>query len=94
MNGELYIPPLILEQGSMSQVDAGIRTSSGNDTRLTERQIEVLSLLSQGKPNKSIATALGLSEKTVKTHITAIFKALNVVNRTQAAAAARLAGLI
>jgi two-component system nitrate/nitrite response regulator NarL len=94
MNGEFYIPPLILEQGSMSQVDAGIRTSSGNDTRLTERQIEVLSLLSQGKPNKSIATALGLSEKTVKTHITAIFKALNVVNRTQAAAAARLAGLI
>jgi DNA-binding NarL/FixJ family response regulator len=94
MNGEFYIPPLILEQGSMSQVDAGIRTSPGNDTRLTERQIEVLSLLSQGKPNKSIATALGLSEKTVKTHITAIFKALNVVNRTQAAAAARLAGLI
>lgn len=94
MNGELYVPPLILEQGSNPQVDPGTRTGSGNDTRLTERQIEVLSLLSQGKPNKSIATALGLSEKTVKTHITAIFKELNVVNRTQAAAAARLAGLI
>ena len=94
MNGELYIPPLVLEQGSTSQLDAGIRTSFGNDAHLTERQIEVLSLLSQGKPNKSIATALGLSEKTVKTHITAIFKALNVVNRTQAAAAARLAGII
>lgn len=94
MNGELYIPPLILEQGSMSQADVGIRASAGSGARLTERQIEVLSLLSQGKPNKTIATALGLSEKTVKTHITAIFKVLNVVNRTQAAAAARLVGLI
>jgi two-component system, NarL family, nitrate/nitrite response regulator NarL len=50
--------------------------------------------LSQGKSNKSIALELGLSEKTVKAHVTAIFKVLNVINRTQAAAAGREAGLI
>ncbi len=61
---------------------------------LTERQIEVLRRLSEGQPNKTIALELGLSEKTVKAHITAIFKALNVVNRTQAAAIGREARLI
>ena len=61
---------------------------------LTDRQIEVLRRLSQGQPNKTIARELGLSEKTVKAHITAIFRALNVVNRTQAAAAGRDAGLL
>ena len=61
---------------------------------LTDRQIEVLRRLSQGQPNKTIARELGLSEKTVKAHISAIFRALNVVNRTQAAAAGRDAGLL
>jgi two-component system nitrate/nitrite response regulator NarL len=45
-------------------------------------------------PNKTIATALGLSVKTVKVHITTIFKTLDVVNRTQAAVAGRKAGII
>jgi two-component system, NarL family, nitrate/nitrite response regulator NarL len=61
---------------------------------LTRRQIDVLKQLSQGKSNKSIALELGLSEKTVKAHVTAIFKVLNVINRTQTAAAGREAGLI
>ena len=94
MDGELYIPPLILDQGSGFPVADNVRANTKIDALLTERQIEVLSLLSQGKPNKSIATALGLSEKTVKAHITTIFRALNVVNRTQAATVARQAGLI
>jgi two-component system nitrate/nitrite response regulator NarL len=91
LNGDLYIPPLVLGQ------DAGVpqyANESGNPGSLTARQIEVLALISEGKPNKTIATQLALSEKTVKVHITAIFKALNVVNRTQAAAAARAAGII
>jgi two-component system nitrate/nitrite response regulator NarL len=54
----------------------------------------VLRRISEGQPNKSIASDLDLSEKTVKAHITAIFKALDVVNRTQAAAVGREAGLI
>jgi len=51
---------------------------------LTERQIEVLALLSQGKPNKVIGRTLGISEGTVKIHLAAIFRTLNVRNRTEA----------
>ena len=61
---------------------------------LTGRQGDVLVLLSQGKSNKLIARELELSEKTVKAHVTAVFRALGVVNRTQAALAARRRGLI
>ena len=56
---------------------------------LTERQVEVLRLLSQGKPNKLIGRSLNISEGTVKIHLAAIFRALNVRNRTEAVIAAR-----
>jgi DNA-binding NarL/FixJ family response regulator len=51
---------------------------------LTERQADVLALMTRGKSNRDIAEQLGLSEGTVKIHITAIFKALGVSSRTQA----------
>jgi DNA-binding NarL/FixJ family response regulator len=51
---------------------------------LTARQQEVLAVLMQGKSNKAICRVLKLAEPTVKNHITAIFKALNVTNRTEA----------
>jgi DNA-binding NarL/FixJ family response regulator len=51
---------------------------------LTPRQIEVLDLLVQGLSNKAIAARLGLSEATIKSHVAASLKALNVRNRTQA----------
>ena len=56
---------------------------------LTDRQIEVLDLLSQGKPNKLIGRALGINEGTVKIHLAAIFRVLNVSNRTEAVVKAR-----
>jgi len=52
---------------------------------LTPRQAQVRSLLRQGLSNKLIASALGISEGTVKNHITDIFRLLNATNRTQAA---------
>jgi DNA-binding NarL/FixJ family response regulator len=52
--------------------------------RLTQRQLEVLDLISQGHPNKLIADYLDISEQTVKIHINQIFKELRVFNRTQA----------
>jgi DNA-binding NarL/FixJ family response regulator len=58
-------------------------------TLLTERQMDVLRLLSQGKPNKLIARDLGISEGTVKIHLAAIFRALNVRNRVEAVVASR-----
>jgi len=51
---------------------------------LTARQADVLRLLAQGKPNKMICRDLNLSEGTVKVHVSAILKALNVHSRTQA----------
>jgi DNA-binding NarL/FixJ family response regulator len=51
---------------------------------LTARQIDVLQLLVQGLPNKLIARELELSPATIKTHVAAGLRALNVRNRTQA----------
>jgi two-component system, NarL family, nitrate/nitrite response regulator NarL len=93
LNGDLYVPQLFVKPGSGNHVETSIPPSS-DTLALTERQVEVLRLMSEGRPNKTIASELGLSEKTVKAHITAIFKALRVVNRTQAAAAGRKKGLI
>ena len=53
------------------------------DLGLTDRQAEVLALLVEGKPNKIICRELNVSEGTVKTHVSAILRALNVGNRTQ-----------
>ena len=91
--GNVYVPPLLIGEGRPN-ADACCTAASLEASRLTQRQIEVLRLLCGGQTNKEIGVALSLSEKTVKAHVTAIFKALNVVNRTQAAAAARRAGLI
>lgn len=52
---------------------------------LTEREKEVLGLIAQGESNKNIAHKLFISEKTVKNHITSIFRKLKVEDRTQAA---------
>ena len=60
---------------------------------LTPRQRETLVYLCQGLSNKEIGLRLGLAEITVKIHISSIFRALDVVNRTQAVLAARRFGL-
>jgi DNA-binding NarL/FixJ family response regulator len=52
---------------------------------LSQREREVLVLLLEGLPNKLIARQLQISEKTVKTHLTSVFRALGVTDRTQAA---------
>ncbi len=53
---------------------------------LTSREINVLSLVAKGKANKDIAKALYLSERTVRNHLSSIFRKLNFSNRTEAAA--------
>jgi len=94
LNGELYVPPLVLQEVSLNADGGAHKADFRPEQALTARQIEILKFVSEGAANKTIANVLGLSEKTVKAHITAIFKTLNVVNRTQAAAAGRKAGLI
>ena len=61
---------------------------------LTPRQIDVLKLMAKGCSNKIIAHELGLTEGTVKLHVTAILKILNVYNRTGAVVEATKKGLI
>jgi len=60
---------------------------------LSDRQLDVLRLLIEGKPNKEICRRLNLSESTVKTHLSAIFRKLRVNSRTQAVVAVARAGV-
>ena len=61
---------------------------------LSEREIDVLKLMAQGKSNKEIGSALFISEGTVKSHVKAIFAKMNVISRTEAVASATRRGLI
>jgi DNA-binding NarL/FixJ family response regulator len=56
-----------------------------DDNNLTSREVEVLELIAEGMINKEIAKQLYISEKTVKNHVSNIFRKLNVSDRTQAA---------
>lgn len=64
------------------------------ETTLSERELDVLRLVAHGRSNKAIALELDISEKTVKAHLTSIFRQLGVFDRTQAALAARDRGLV
>jgi DNA-binding NarL/FixJ family response regulator len=71
----------------------GARTADvRHGIRLTERQMEVLKLICEGKSNRDIAEQLGVAEITAKAHVSAIFRELKVVNRTQALLAAQRLG--
>jgi DNA-binding NarL/FixJ family response regulator len=102
LSGGVYVPPLLLQERvdgavatAASNSSAAPQPSSFDSLEerlrklLTERQLDVLRLLSQGKPNKLIARDLGISEGTVKIHLAAIFRALNVRNRVEAVVASR-----
>jgi len=61
---------------------------------LTPRELEVLRLLAQGRPNKLIGSELAISEVTVKSHVQSLFRKLNVLSRTEAIAVATRKGLL
>jgi DNA-binding NarL/FixJ family response regulator len=69
------------------------RTARRPADDLSTREREVLGLVAAGRPNKLIARELGISEKTVKAHLTRIFSLIGVTDRTQAALWARDHGL-
>lgn len=92
--GGVYLPPALLDRSPAARGPLPRRATSLEGLGLTPRQHDVLRLLGRGKSNKEIAQALGLAEGTVKLHVSAILRALDVENRTQAViAAARLLGL-
>jgi two-component system, NarL family, nitrate/nitrite response regulator NarL len=87
--GNRYVPEFMLWDSA--PMSGGSLKGVG---RLTGRQLEVLQQMAAGLSNKEIAAILDLSEKTVKAHVTEIFRTLAVANRTQAIAAGRQQGLI
>lgn len=89
LSGGIYTPQCLLQNEHFGSLD-----SDSTHTGLTPRQKEVLALLSSGHSNKYIAEELQLAESTIKVHITCIFKALGVNNRTQAVLAAKKNNLI
>jgi DNA-binding NarL/FixJ family response regulator len=69
------------------------RSGTTRSPELTERELEVLRLVASGLANKQIARRLSISEKTVKGHLTHVFQAIGVTDRTQAALWAERNGL-
>ena len=95
-SGGVYLPPEVMGRGAMEmggrplrdssrELDAETARATAATLGLTGREAQVLALIAEGKPNKTICRELGLAEATVKNHITSILKTLNVTNRTQAA---------
>jgi len=70
------------------------RREPGPLAGLSDREREVLSLVAAGLANKQIAQRLGISEKTVKAHLTRVFREIGVFDRTQAALWAQRNGLV
>jgi len=102
LSGGVYLPPQLFDYTNSVENTVGIPANDEADSgalnaappAITKRQKEVLELLAHGNPNKAIGHLLGLSEGTVRTHVNAIFKLLNVNNRTQASVRARELGLL
>jgi DNA-binding NarL/FixJ family response regulator len=95
--GGVYIPPEILAREPLTSAARALSPGgriivSPADVGLTDRQLDVLALMMQGKNNKAICRSLDLAEPTVKNHVTAILKALKVTNRTEAVIAVNKLG--
>ena len=101
LSGGVYIPPELLSDTLRNEFDVLKQVEKITEDQnveenlkiLTPRQIDVL-LISKGYSNKQIAYELGLTEGTVKLHVTAILKLLKVYNRTAAVIEAARLGLI
>lgn len=100
--GGVSVPRDLLAGTAIANVGTRLPTAAsiqrnefaGRTRLLTPRQIEVLGSLSHGHSNKEIAYLLNMNEGTVKAHISAIMRQLNVRNRVQIVRAAENAGLI
>lgn len=82
--GNLYVPAALTDRRSTPHSSAREDFSEARHGGLTARQLEVARLLARGCANKAIAGMLAMSEGTVKVHVGAIFRALDVSNRTEA----------
>jgi DNA-binding NarL/FixJ family response regulator len=86
--GGRYLPPRVAELLEVAEAT----NARLNQRTLTDRQMEVVQLLAEGRSNKEIARTLALSPATAKTHVAQIIAATRATNRTEAVAKAREAG--
>jgi len=96
-SGGVYLPPSAFSAANLPLGGLAAPGKPGRHPRevgLTDRQVQVLCLLVQGKSNKLICRELNLAEGTVKIHVTAILRALSVNNRTEAVVAVSRLGLV
>src|SRR5215213_3937839 len=90
MEGDVWVPP---DTDLTSADDPDMARLRDRLVTLTPQQVRVLMMLSEGLLNKQIAYELGVSEATIKAHVSAILQKLGVESRTQAViAAAKIAG--
>jgi DNA-binding NarL/FixJ family response regulator len=90
MDGDVWIPP---DTDLSAAADPDMARLRDRLVTLTPQQVRVLMMLSEGLLNKQIAYELGVSEATIKAHVSAILQKLGVESRTQAViAAAKIAG--
>lgn len=86
MNNEKFIDPILVPYLKKKKYTKKIETEKlQTDSQLSYRELETLRLLAEGLNNKEISVAMKISERTVKNHISSIFKKINVSDRTQAA---------
>lgn len=89
LTGERVVPAELVRTGTQGQSEsaggAQPRPDPAVKAALTQRELEVLGLVSEGRRNKTIACELGVSEHTVKLHVHHIISKIGVNNRTQAA---------
>lgn len=82
-SGEQYIEPALVPLLNVNLAERDVMKEKIHD--LTKRELEVLKLVASGAFNKEIAASLNISERTVKNHVSNIFKKISVSDRTQAA---------
>ena len=82
-NGETYIQPSLSPLLNSKMIDRDVDKEKIKS--LTRRELDVLKLLAEGLFNKEIAFKLDISERTVKNHVSNIFKKIDIADRTQAA---------
>ena len=83
-----------IEPARLVQIIRDNKSNGNGQKKLTKREVEILSLMAKGNANRSIAQNLFISEKTVKNHVSSIFKKLEVGDRTQAVIQAAKRGLV
>jgi DNA-binding NarL/FixJ family response regulator len=98
LQGEIYLPQTI--QKKIDRIDSRrvLSKSQGDSASkaygITQRQLDVLTLIAKGYSNKQIALSLCLTEHTVKSHLNALFKLLDAKNRTECVRNASQRGIV